>query len=245
MKKLNKILKAVFSSNKITVIDTNTFSCKITKYLEAGKQHITLIDIGANKGAFYETLQKLYNNAQIKALLIEPIPECVQVLKTKFSGNRNVSIEQIAVSNAIEDKKFFINQYDVTSSLLMFKNGMQELNNVNTSLERSINVTTNTLDNILINNQHNFEIIDIIKLDVQGFEDRVLKGAKEALKKTRFIWIEVSFKTLYHGSCLFGDIHKILNDSNFILVEILDEFRSPHNELLQANCLYKNIKLGE
>jgi FkbM family methyltransferase len=245
MKKINRFLKKLFYKNRTTGIDTNACYHKISKHLMKGIQNITLIDIGSNRGEFLDDLQKHFINARIKALLIEPIPECVIELKKRFGNNSNVTIGQYAVSNIVENRVFYINQFDVTSSLLIIKNGIQELDNVNTTLNKSIVLTTNTLDNIVNEYHFNLKRIDIIKIDVQGFEDKVLQGSKETLKKTKFISIEVSFKALYDGSCLFADVHKILNDLNFILIEISDEFRSPLDELLQANCLYKNIKLED
>lgn len=233
----------MFLKNKTVAIDTNTFAFKISKYYSKDIQYISLIDIGANRGIFFDELQKIFSNSTIEALLIEPIPECILELKKKFSKNKNITIGEYAASNVIESREFFINKYDVTSSLLIFKHDRHELKDINTSINRSIRLITNTLDNIIIEKHYNPNIIDIIKIDVQGFEDRVLSGATEILKRTKFIWIEVSFKPLYNGSCLFHDVHKVLCDLNFVLVEIIEEFRSPQDEILQANCLYKNIKL--
>ena len=242
-KKFKRILRKVFLKNKTVFINTNTFAFKISKYYNKDIQYITLIDVGANRGIFFDELQKIFSNSIIEALLIEPIPECILELKKKYSKNKNVTIGEYAVSNVIENREFFINRYDVTSSLLIFKYDSNELKDINTSINRSIKLITNTLDNIIIEEQYDPKIIDIIKIDVQGFEDRILLGAKEILKRTKFIWIEVSFKPLYNGSCLFHDVHKVLCDLNFVLVEIIEEFRSPQDEILQANCLYKNIIL--
>jgi FkbM family methyltransferase len=219
---------------------TNCFRNIITKYIKADTQEIKLIDVGANRGAFYNDLTLVFKSARMNVLLIEPIPDCYNELKDRFSNNKNVIILKEAVSNIIETRDFFINQFDETSSLLKIKNNIRELEGVDTKQNQVLNVTTNTLDNIVSEQKIKWGKIDLLKIDVQGFEDKVLLGGTETLKKTDFIWIEVSFKPLYNETCLFNDIYTLLSEINFILFEISDGHRSPQNELLQANCLFRN-----
>lgn len=218
-----------------------SFTLKIVKYIDSNVDSISLVDIGANRGAFYDEIKNCFLNAKIRALLIEPIPECITFLRNKFAGNTDVKIAQYAVSNTIEQRDFFINQFDETSSLLKIKNDLKELNTIDTRERYSIKLITNTLDNVVVEQDFSLSAIDLLKIDVQGTEDLVLLGAKKTLKRTKYIWIEVSFKSLYNGSCLFNEIHSILLQSDYILIEIVDGHRSSTNELLQANCLYQNI----
>lgn len=239
-----QLIKRIFkqSDNKV-YYNLNSFSELIKKYLNIELKNITFIDVGANRGTFYNELTSVFDKAKIEALLIEPIPECVKVLESKFAKYGNVQISQVAVSDRVETRNFFINQFDETSSLLKIKNGIKELKQVNTKQDYILKLTTNTLDKLVLEQNFNYKKIDLVKIDVQGYEDKVLLGAKETLSKTEFIWIEVSFKSLYDGTCLFGDIYTLLNELNFILLEISDGHRSPDNELLQANCLFRNINL--
>jgi hypothetical protein len=43
-------------------------------------------------------------------------------------------------------------------------------------------------------------------MDVQGYEDPVLKGATQALRRTRFLLIEVTFTPVYQGACLVDQL---------------------------------------
>jgi len=221
-------------------MDNNSFRTKITKYLNSNVEYLNLIDVGANRGRFYDDLIAIYTKSKIQALLIEPIPECIKLLEHKFHDSNLVTICSKAVSDTAETKEFYIYDFDETSSLLKIKENVKELVNINSRPERIIKLTTDCLDKIVENYESKGEIFDILKIDVQGSEDKVLLGAIKTLKKTKYIWIEVSFNALYEGTCLFSDIHKILGETNFILLEIADGHRSPANELLQANCLYKN-----
>lgn len=234
-------LKKIVNKYRLKTVINNDFSKLLYKYIKFDNEAISLIDVGANKGLFYNELKLCYRNAIIKAILIEPIPDCVSILKEKFGENSNLIIAQVAASNTNENKEFYINKYDETSSLLKIRQGIRELANIDIEQKAIIKVNTTKLDSIVIEYNFTPEIINLLKVDVQGFEDRVLLGAVETLKRTEYIWIEVSYKKLYEGSCLFSDIYSILSASGFILVEILDGHRTDQNELIQTNCLFKNI----
>lgn len=239
-----RYLKKIFGEKSIKKEgDFYCFNKKIIRYISPKIENLTFIDIGANRGLFYENLKSVYKNSQLTAMLIEPIPECIKVLKGCYGNDRNVKIFQAALSDTIEKRDFHINSYDVTSSLLKIKNNIKILEGINTNESHSLELTTSKLDNLVRDCDLYNQKINLIKIDVQGNENKVLLGAKDTISHTEYIWIEVSFKELYDDSCLFQDIYSLLMASNFILVEICDGFRSPQNELLQADCLFKNISL--
>lgn len=227
--------------NKKSQPSSSVFENVIKTYLKPNfTQNLFVIDIGANRGGFFNEIYSIFNKSKIKGILVEPIPECIDILKERFSNFKNLEFYNNAVSDNNSMVKFYINNYDETSSLLKIKGEMPELNSVNTDLQKIIDVQTIRLDDILNNNK---EIIDLLKIDVQGSEHKVLDGAIETCKKTKYIWTEVSFKALYEDSSTFHEVYEKLISFGFILLEIKDGHRSSNNELLQANCLFKNSKL--
>lgn len=61
------------------------------------------------------------------------------------------------------------------------------------------------------------ELIDAIKLDVQGAELDVLVGAGALLAGVRAVDVEVEFNPVYRGQPLFGDVDRLLRDTGFVL----------------------------
>jgi len=59
--------------------------------------------------------------------------------------------------------------------------------------------------------------IHAIKLDTQGFELNILRGAEDALRQCLFAVIEVEFNALYEGQPLFCDVDRFMRDRGFVL----------------------------
>ncbi|MGL5889966.1 MAG: FkbM family methyltransferase, partial [Bacteroidia bacterium] len=104
---------------------------------------------------------------------------------------------------------------------------------------RVAEVTTHTaapLDQVLEGDNRN---VDFLKIDVQGAELLVLRGAVNTLKQTSYVWVEVSFKPLYEHSTTFDEIYQFMNANNFQLISMLEGYRNKNGELLQADCLFQ------
>jgi FkbM family methyltransferase len=56
-----------------------------------------------------------------------------------------------------------------------------------------------------------------IKLDTQGSELEILRGAERALEQALFLIVETEFNTLYEGQPLFCDVDRFLRDRGFVL----------------------------
>lgn len=231
-----------FKRKKAKSIKSNSqFAIKITKYLNPmDVKKLFVIDIGANKGDFFDKVCSIYKKSVIKGVLIEPLPSCINLLNEKYSNQPGVNIYNIAISNTKGEENFNHYKFDETSSLLKIKQDLEELSNVNTELNEIIKVDVCRLDDILFDNE---QLVDLLKIDVQGNEHNVIEGAKSSLSRIKYIWTEVSFKALYEGSSTFVDIYNQLQSLGFNLLEVTDGHRGPNYELLQTNCLFKNNSL--
>ena len=78
-----------------------------------------------------------------------------------------------------------------------------------------------------------------VKIDAQGFEGEVLKGASNYLKQISLLQIELSFITLYEGQDLIEDMLKHLSSLGFTLIDLVPGFRHPKNgDLLQCDGIF-------
>ena len=66
-----------------------------------------------------------------------------------------------------------------------------------------------------------------LKLDVQGFEAEVLRGAADTLPNVSFLECELSLKPLYEGQVLYDEMIQHLGDVGFSLANVCREFSDP------------------
>jgi hypothetical protein len=83
--------------------------------------------------------------------------------------------------------------------------------------------------------------IDLLKLDTQGNEYLILKGAKKILAKglINFIKLELIFEDYYTKSTKFYEIEKNFIKSNYKLISLEDLKYSADTKILQLDAIYK------
>ena len=198
---------------------------------------LTYIDVGAFDGVFFDAL---FAEKKVQSsILIEPQKDLYDKLKLKYETNSSIKIHNSLLSNKVEDRTFHINKLGATSSVFEFNTQLME-NQLDITVLKKETIATSTLDKLLSSKG---TIVDLLKIDVQGSELLVLEGAENILKKTQFIFLEVSFKKIYNEIPTFEEIYCWLNKRGFELLEIIPDYRNKKGELLQANCLFKNINL--
>lgn len=82
-----------------------------------------------------------------------------------------------------------------------------------------------TLDDLC--KKHSIGKVDLLCMDAQGAELKILQGAECALKNVRYIITEVNYKPQYEGSCVYEEVKEFLRTFGFIIkaengVDIVD-----------------------
>ena len=102
----------------------------------------------------------------------------------------------------------------------------------------SENVDLRTLDSVEKDFVTKAERI-FLKLDVQGFEHKVLQGAEEFLNRVLGIQIELSLLPLYEGEHLFDPMLHYLEDLGYDLWSVIPGFVDPAtSRLLQVDAIF-------
>jgi len=136
------------------------------------KEGMTILDIGAHKGTYSVLFASLMNDKG-KVLAFEPDPANCSWIKKNIQVNsyRCIETHPIALSDNDGDATFYA--ADGLGSL--FANPGSRAPSKGT-----ITVQTRKLDNVL--QEENISDVDIIKIDVEGADLLVLKGAEETLR---------------------------------------------------------------
>jgi hypothetical protein len=103
------------------------------------------------------------------------------------------------------------------SSSLLEIGSLQEQIFAGTREVRVEEVDVETLDDVLL--EHDLSGQALLKIDVQGFELEVLRGARDSLRKFRWIYVELSFVELYVGQPLAHEVIEFLRVQGFVPVD--------------------------
>jgi FkbM family methyltransferase len=125
----------------------------------------TVVDVGANNGVYTYALAKF--GAHVEAF--EPLPECARAVAAFGSGN--VRVHGVALSSTTGVKELFIPQ---TSGAV--HTALASLTRPACAFE-SVRVPVRRLDDYYLND------VSFIKIDVEGHEIDVLKGAAETIAR--------------------------------------------------------------
>lgn len=200
----------------------------------------TIFDIGAFDGRSTVQYKMLFPQAFIYAF--EPFNESYSILKEKTKNYSNVNTYNLGLYETTGKLNLNCNISPSTNSILDSNEIQNEIDDVTKTIKtQTIEVTT--LDQFARLNQ--IEIIDILKLDVQGTELSVLKGSKELLakQKIKLIYLETEFVEIYKSQPLFNDLFYYLKKYNYKFYNFYNLQVSQNNQLLWSDAIFVSAEV--
>lgn len=175
-----------------------------------------IFDVGANVGQTALKLREEFPNAAIHSF--EPSPETFRQLKANVGSRPSITAHNLALGSRTESRAMHLTKSSLTSSLLPTAAGAEKYLGELVTDAGQATISVSSLDEFLANK--NIPHLDLLKLDVQGFEVEVLKGAAESLKNDRISMVltEVNFVKLYDSQAYFQDVYDEMFRQNYQLV---------------------------
>lgn len=170
----------------------------------------TILDIGANDGMYAKEMNERFPTAKIFAF--EPLSDCF----ARLSEVAKVHTAIIPLNTGLgsEHGSFLIERSSFhPSSSLLPMSALHKALYPKSAISKKEKISITRLDDIA-------KTIDIkqplmIKIDVQGYEGKVIEGGTETLRKASVIQIETSFFALYESQPLFNDIAEHMRSLGF------------------------------
>lgn len=78
----------------------------------------------------------------------------------------------------------------------------------------------------------------LIKIDLQGLEDRVIRGGEHVFGAAQVALVEMSFEAIYDGQPLFEEVHDALVRCGLRFAGIKNQVSSRTGQPLFAHCYY-------
>jgi FkbM family methyltransferase len=189
----------------------------------------TVVDVGANTGQYASALRQAGYPEEI--LSFEPLSEAYQELAKKSHSDPKWRVFHNAIGDQNGEAEINIAGNSESSSLLpMLESHIRSAPESQYRATERIQVST--LDSIvepLLSKESRI----LLKIDTQGYEHHVIKGAKSLLQQVCLIECELSLTPLYEGQYLFHDVLDLLDGIGFKPVH----FDSVFSDVKTGHCL--------
>ena len=224
--KIKSLIKQVFFTDSELTKDI----VYILKKLNFNKP--IFCDVGAYQGEWIS--KYLRNFPNLIAYLIEPHEKSYLYLKKKFKNYENIRPFKLGLSNSNEIQKVNINSKSYTNSFLEFHKDVskswkyEQFENLYKEESKMQKLSDFVREN-------NISKINVLKLDVQGYESRVLNGAADLLEKNLIdlILLEVIIIPTYKNQSKVSEIFDIFENYKYSLYGVYDIEKNPKRSRLQ------------
>ncbi|MBP5975782.1 FkbM family methyltransferase [Brasilonema sp. CT11] len=193
-----------------------------------------VLDVGANIGYFAENIRKLGYKGQI--LSFEPHPEIFPTLQKNFKHDTLWRGYDLGLGSEDASATFNLNTYSELSSFLVPNASMPKTVN---SCEVKIKPLDSLLDDILTLVP---EPRIFLKMDTQGYDIEVVKGASKCIDKVLCLQSEISVRANYINIPSYLDALKYYESLGFELADLFAAFRNPDGYVTEYDCLMVRSK---
>jgi FkbM family methyltransferase len=221
---INRTLQRIYNFLRINSIIFNSYLRNLVQ-----RKQYNFIQIGANDGKSGDPIFYLINLFSFKGVLVEPVPYVFKKLEYNYRKNKNVFLENSAISAAYDDLEFFYLQesensdlpswYDQIGSfnyevLIKHKPSIKDFDKLLTSVK----VNTSNFEELL--EKYKFKNFDLIFIDTEGYD-------YEIIKIIPFDKIDPSVIIFEHKHLSKEEVDnaiKLLSDKNYNLFRTVDDF---------------------
>jgi FkbM family methyltransferase len=190
-----------------------------------------IYDIGANVGTWTLLAKSVFPAAEVHAF--EPLGRLADGLVANTGGIASVYRHAVALGTRPSESIMRLTSFVDASSLLELTEASARHYDLRPAGEETVRVER--LDDYI--RQHALPLPSLLKLDVQGYELEVLRGAERCLETVDAVLSEVSFVEFYRGQCMFHDVVNYLANQNFHLAA-LSKNTPLGRPLLQTDALF-------
>jgi FkbM family methyltransferase len=197
----------------------------------------TVIDVGANTGQFARQISKIF--PQAKMYCFEPLPEPFKALERwALEQDGRVKTFNVALGESEGTVEMFFHAKHSSSSSLLASTAITKTYYPLTESQIPVRVKLTTLDNALSSVIRLLKPEILLKLDVQGYEDRVIRGGSKTLNLATACVLEVSVDTLYYGQTDFKEVIILFDKMGFHYAGNLEQVYASDGHVIYFDAVF-------
>jgi len=192
-----------------------------------GYQPDIIVDVGAFAGEWTKRAMTIFEDKYF--LMVEPQPDKQTLLSQLEKKYKNVMFAPFVVA-ATDDQ-------NVEFTIQKTGSSVYEQTFEGRASKQKVTLQTKMLDSIVQEKKLTGEFL--LKLDVQGYEIEVMKGAKHLLDHTNVVLLESSLLNYNRNAPLIDEIFKYMKQQGFILFDVAELNRKDDDNVLsQADLIF-------
>lgn len=185
-----------------------------------------IFDVGAHQGESIAFFREVFETCEIHSF--EPDPSNFEILQSCATavGTR---AHRLAISDRVGEAEFFRQDISHLGGLAPINaESRDSLGYAKRAPNSSITVPVTTIDTYC--EDHGIGRVDLLKIDVQGFEGEVLAGAARTLRTVDVVMVEISLYDFYDKATdSFFEVSSRMRESGFALWDISKVSKNPQN----------------
>lgn len=194
-----------------------------------------ILDIGANQGQYGKQMRQLGYKGIIVSY--EPMTLAFNLLKQASKMDQHWHAYQLGLGDLDKNLKINISQNSFSSSILDVMESHTDPFPDSSVVDHE-EITVKKLDSIFSTIYKERDKI-FMKIDTQGYEMLVLKGAKNSLSKISGVQLEMALTPLYQGEKTYKEIIEFMEDKGFHLYSVEPGLTHPQSgKLLQMDGIF-------
>jgi FkbM family methyltransferase len=190
----------------------------------------TVIDVGANRGQFAKKALSFFPKAHIYCF--EPGKKAFADLKKWADGQGGrVSVFETALGEKEADLNFYEHQAN--------DEGSSFLRTISPVLQEAVPMHQTTMDNFIVSQKIFLDPGILIKTDTQGYDAKVIIGARQTLSNATACITEIMFDKEYEGQGSFKEIFSLLDELGFKFAGNREQHFSENGAIAWADAIFK------
>jgi FkbM family methyltransferase len=199
-----------------------------------------VFDVGANVGQYATALRdRVGFRGQI--ISFEPNPATAAKLRARSASDPGWHVEELALDAVAGQTEFNVMASDQFSSLLRPDNSSIAIFSQSNKVEKTLTVSTSTvaLEMSKFRKKFGFER-PFLKMDTQGHDLAVAKGAGDCMAQFVGLQSEMSIKTIYEGSPDYREMLDFYESKGFVLSAFVPNNEGHFPDLVEIDCIMYN-----